>query len=174
MIGNTLVITAYGHDDVLDKIAINMFNENSNRLYRDSGNADVYCYMTNSLSLKEDKWVHAKIVPANTPFSLKDLLPVNFYNLILSMNDRSLQKVFREIDKSELTIAFMNSSEEVMEKVYKNISSTAKKMLQEDMEYNSVKNASKREIISNQEKIINIIRHLEDTGEIVFTNIDED
>jgi len=173
--GNNLVITVYGHgDDAIDKIAVSVFDDGySGRYYRDADNSFTYCYMINSMELKDDKWINAKAIPTNTPFPLKDLLPINFQNLILSIDDRSLQKVFRETDKRELAKAFINCTEEVKEKLYKNISSTAKQMLLEDMEEIYVKQASNKDIINCQKNIITIIRHFEDTGEIIVNRFEK-
>ena len=162
---NTLVITAYGHGDTIDKIAISTFEESSRYSYRDSENAVTYCNMTNKLELKEGNWIFAKIIPANTPISLKVLLPVKFHIVILGLDDRALQKVLREVNKNEITKAFMYCSNDVLDKVYRNMSGTAQKMLKEDMEYEGL--VSENNVADSQEKILSIIRHLEDTGEIV-------
>ena len=162
---NTLVITAYGHGDTIDKIAISTFEKYS-QYYSESENARTYCDMTNSLELKGDNWVFAKIVPENTPFSLKELLLVKFEEIFLSLDDKALQKVLRELDKWELAKAIKYCSEAVIEKTNKNMTSRAQQDLNEEME--RIVHVRKLDIADSQEKVLAIIRHLQDTGEIVI------
>lgn len=163
--GRSIVITAYGHDDVIDKIAVSAF-EGSSNYYRNDEDAKTYIEMINALELKEKNWVHARIAPENTPLSLKLFLPIDFAKIILEIDGKALQKVFREVDNRDLAMALKGSSEAVMEKAFKNMSSRASVTMKEDIEcmgpvrINNIEGA--------QQKIISVIKHLEDTGEIVI------
>ena len=166
----SVVVTAYGHDKVIDQIAVSTFESSSMNSYRDdqNENANTYCAMINALELNDGKWVLAKLVSENTPFSPWDLLPGgSFSEMILALNDRSLQKVFRELDSLKLAKALKKCSEPVLEKAFKNMSSRASKTLKEDMEYMGA--VRLKDIEEAQEKILSVIRHLENTGEIVLT-----
>ena len=171
--GKNIVITAYGHDDVLDKFAISVFDGSSdNWLSSDNENAQTYCDMINALELKGNSWVHAKEVPQNAPIDVNFFLPVRFSDLVLALDDRSLQKVFREVDSQELAKSLKGCSEAILEKVFRNMSSRASAMLKEDMEYMGA--VRRRDVNESQEKIITIIRRLQDTGEIVIARSKED
>jgi len=165
--GKTLVVTTYGHDDVIDKIVINTF-ENSSGYYSGKNNAGTYCETLNALELTGNSWVYAKIVSENTPFSLNTLMPAKFQEMILALENRAIQKVFREVDLRELAIALKGCNEAVLEKAFKNMSKRAAQMMKEDTEYMGP--VQKREIMENQEKIMAIIRRLEDSGEIVIAS----
>jgi len=160
---NTIVVTAYGTGDVIDKIAISMFENEFD--WRKSDNARTYCIMTNNMELCEGKWIFAKIVPANTTFSLEELLPVKFHKVILNLEDRSLQKVIREISMDELAKAIKNCSNDILEKIFINLSGRAQQNIKEDME--RIGTVHEMEMIDCQEKILSIIRHLQNTGEII-------
>ena len=161
--GRNLAVTAYGHDNVIDKIAISSF-ENSDG-YGHDNNALTYCKMLNGLELNGNSWVFARVVPENTPLDLSFFLPVSFSNLILGLDDMAIQKVYREIDNQELAKALKGCSEAVMEKSLRNISKRASQMLKEDMEYMGP--IREKDIKECQDKIIAVIKHLEETGEIV-------
>jgi hypothetical protein len=103
--GYKILLSRYGHDDTIDKIAISLFEEQASW---DSANVKTYCKMTNSLELIDNNWIYAKAVSANTPVALTELIPlseVKFDNIILKLDDRALQKVLRELDRIDLVNA---------------------------------------------------------------------
>ena len=91
--GKDIVLTIYGHEKNIDKIAVSSFDVSSDRWYNDSNNARTYCDMINALKLEGDSWVYAKIIPENTPFDPNLLTPYRFSDLILSLHNIAIQKV---------------------------------------------------------------------------------
>jgi flagellar motor switch protein FliG len=83
---------------------------------------------------------------------------------ITKLDDRSCQRVLREIDIRELAVAMKGASDAVREKVFKNMAKRAAAMLQEEMEYLGPVRA--KEVEEAQQKLVNVIRQLEDLGEI--------
>ncbi len=86
---------------------------------------------------------------------------------IVLLDDRSLQLVLREIDNKDLALALKATSSEVANKVYKNISKRAAEMLKEEIEYMGPVRI--RDVEESQQKIVNNIRRLEESGEIVVS-----
>lgn len=86
---------------------------------------------------------------------------------ILSLDNRSIQRILREVDNHELAVALKGSTEEVKEIIFSNISSRLADMIAEDLEYMGPKRI--KEIEEAQQKIVNIIRKLEETGEIIIS-----
>jgi flagellar motor switch protein FliG len=91
---------------------------------------------------------------------------------IVMLDDRSIQKVMREVDSQELAKALKSVDTEVQDKIFKNMSKRAASMLKEDMEYMGP--IRLKDVEEAQQKIVSIIRHLEDTGEIVIARAGED
>ncbi|GMO49800.1 MAG: flagellar motor switch protein FliG [Termitinemataceae bacterium] len=91
---------------------------------------------------------------------------------IVMLDDRSIQKVMREVDTAELSKALKAVDAEVQDKIYKNMSKRAAQMLKEDMEFMGP--VRMKDVEEAQQKIVSIIRHLEDTGEIVVARAGED
>jgi hypothetical protein len=169
-IGSDIVITVYGHDRIIDKIAVNSFDRAINQYERGKdSNAKAYCDTINSLELKGNSWVFAKIVPGNAPFSLDSLFPLKF-DIILKLDDLAIQKILREVNSLELAKALKGEEETVQEKIFRNMSKNAGEMLKEDMEYmGPIRTIDSK---GSQEKIVNIIRRLEQIGEIVIAEGD--
>ncbi len=86
---------------------------------------------------------------------------------ILSLDNRAIQTVLREVDNSELAIALKNANEDVQNCIFNNLSSRLAAMIKEDMEYMGP--VRLKDVEEAQQKIVNIIRKLEDTGEIVIS-----
>jgi len=84
---------------------------------------------------------------------------------IIQLDDRAIQAILREVDMKELATALKGVGPEVQEKIYKNMSERAVAMLKEDMEYMGP--VRLRVVEESQVKVVNIIRKLEEAGEIV-------
>ncbi len=91
---------------------------------------------------------------------------------IVVLDDRSIQRLLREVDNKDLAMALKTSSDEVSSLVFKNMSQRAREMLQEDMEY--LGPVRLREVEDAQQRIVNIIRRLDEAGEILIARGGED
>ena len=84
---------------------------------------------------------------------------------IVSLDSRSVQRVVREIDNSLWAIALKSASEEVKEVIFSNMSKRLVEMIQEDIEFMGPVRI--RDIEEAQQNIVNVIRRLEEEGEII-------
>ena len=86
---------------------------------------------------------------------------------ILSLDDRSVQRVLREVDNNELAVALKGSNEEVQNLIFSNLSSRLATMIKEDMDFMGP--VRMKDVEEAQQKIVNIIRKLEDSAEIIIS-----
>jgi flagellar motor switch protein FliG len=86
---------------------------------------------------------------------------------ISKMDDRSLQRVLREVEMKELGLALKGATEELRSKFFRNMSKRAAEMLKEDMDYMGPVRV--RDVEESQQKVVNVVRALEDTGEIIIS-----
>jgi flagellar motor switch protein FliG len=91
---------------------------------------------------------------------------------IVMLDDKAIQKVMREVDGQELAKALKSVDQEVQDKIFKNMSKRASSMLKEDMEFMGP--VRLKDVEEAQQKIVSIIRRLEDAGEIVVSRVGED
>ena len=84
---------------------------------------------------------------------------------VVQLDDRAIQQILREVDTKELALALKGASEEVNNKIRKNMSKRASDMLKEDIDFMGP--VRLRDVEEAQQKIVNIIRKLEEAGEIV-------
>ena len=86
---------------------------------------------------------------------------------IVMLDDRSLQMVLRDVDTKDLSLALKATPAEVSNKVFKNMSKRAADMLKEEIEFMGP--VKIRDVEEAQQKVVNVIRTLEDKGEIVIS-----
>lgn len=86
---------------------------------------------------------------------------------IISLDDRSIQRVLREIENGELALALKSAGAEVQNVIFKNLSTRLGNMIKEDMEYMGP--VRLRDVEEAQQKIVNTIKRLEDSGEIIVS-----
>ncbi len=86
---------------------------------------------------------------------------------ITMLDDMSIQRVLREVDRQDLAIAIKGSSEDVKNLLLSNISSRVKDGILEDIQY--LRNVRLKDVEEAQQKIVGIIRRLEEEGEIVIS-----
>lgn len=91
---------------------------------------------------------------------------------IYNLDDRSLQRVLRDLDTKELSLALKGVSEELREKFYRNMSTRAAEMLKEEMQYMGP--VRLRDVEEAQQRVVNQVRTLEEAGEIVLSRGDEE
>jgi flagellar motor switch protein FliG len=89
-----------------------------------------------------------------------------FEDLVL-VDDRGFQKLLRKVETVELAIALKAASEEVKDKVFRNMSERAGTMLQEEME--DLGPVRMKEVSDAQNGITGIIQEMETKGEIIIS-----
>ena len=88
-------------------------------------------------------------------------------NVLVDIDDRSLQKWLREVENQDLAKALKRTDQAVQDKVFRNMSQRAAAMLREDMEFMGP--IRKSDVLEAQKKVIKILKKLNDLGEIVIT-----
>lgn len=83
---------------------------------------------------------------------------------LVKLDDRSLQRVLREVDMRELAVALKGASEELKEKIFHNMSQRAAQILREEMDFMGP--VRLRDVTLAQRKVVDIVRRLEEAGEI--------
>lgn len=106
-------------------------------------------------------------------FEVNPLLSMNveYYlvnmNVLVDIDDRSIQKWLREVETQDLAKALKGTDAEVQEKIFINMSHRAAEMLREDMEFMGP--VRKSDVIETQKKLMEILKRLNESGEIVIS-----
>ena len=86
---------------------------------------------------------------------------------ILLLDDRSIQRVLRDVENADLELALKSSTEEVQNVIFRNLSKRLAAMIKEDMDFMGP--VRMKDVEEAQQKIVAVIRKLEDSGDIVIS-----
>jgi flagellar motor switch protein FliG len=83
------------------------------------------------------------------------------------VNDKGIQAVLKEVDNQELALALKTASEDLREKIFRNMSERAAQLIREEMEFMGPVRVT--DVEAAQQKIVDIVRRLEDAGEVIVS-----
>ena len=86
---------------------------------------------------------------------------------ILLLDDRAIQRVLRDVENSDLGLALKSANDQVQSAIFNNLSKRLAVMIKEDMEFMGP--VKMKDVEEAQQKIVSIIRKLEEAGEIVIS-----
>lgn len=132
--------------------------------YAAAGGVRAVAEILNRMDRSTEKVVMEKL-EEEQPELADDIKRLMFvFDDIMLIDDRAIQQVMREIDQKDVVLALKGASDGVKNKILKNMSARAKQMVLEDMEVMGPVRLKTSE--EAQQKIVNVIRRLEETGEI--------
>ncbi|HUX60459.1 MAG TPA: flagellar motor switch protein FliG [Ignavibacteriaceae bacterium] len=86
---------------------------------------------------------------------------------IINIQDKDIQKILREVDRKDLALSLKIADEKLKEKIFANMSERASDLLKEELQYMGM--VKLKEVESAQAKIIDVVKALEESGEIVLS-----
>lgn len=91
---------------------------------------------------------------------------------IVTLDDRAIQLIIREVDARDLALALKTASEEVADRIFRNMSKRAANLLKEDIEFMGP--VRLRDIEEAQTRVVSVVRRLEDSGDLIISRGGED
>lgn len=135
--------------------------------YESIGGVDTVAEMLNLVDRTTEKGIMEGL-EAEDPDLVEEIRRLMFvFEDILQVNDKGVQAVLKEVDNDELALALKTASPELRDKIFKNMSERAAKLIEEDMQYMGPVRVS--DVESSQQRIVDIVRRLEDAGEIIIS-----
>ena len=83
---------------------------------------------------------------------------------IIQIQDKDIQKILKEVDRKDLALALKVTDEKLRNKIFANMSERAAELLKEELQYMGM--VKLKEVEASQGKIIDVVKTLEETGEI--------
>ncbi len=136
------------------------------------GGVNYVAEVMNSTDRTTEKYIFDELTKTD-PVLSDDIRKLMFvFEDIALLDDMSIQRVLREIDQQDLAVAIKGSSEEVKSILLENVSARSRQSILEDIQY--LRNVRLKDVEESQQKIVNVIRTLEETGEIVISKGGDD
>ncbi|WP_448374915.1 flagellar motor switch protein FliG [Fervidobacterium sp.] len=130
------------------------------------GGLDTAAEIMNSLDRSTEKNIMERLT-YETPELAEEIRRRMFvFEDVLKLDDRSVQLVLREVNSQDLAVALKGASEELKNKIFNNMSKRAQQLLKDEIEFMGPVRV--KDVEEAQQKIINVIRRLEEAGEIVI------
>lgn len=85
---------------------------------------------------------------------------------IVKLNNKHIQRVLKDVETSDITVALKGANADVVKKIFDNVSKRSREFIEEEMQYSGPVRI--KDVEEAQQRIVNIIRALEETGEIVI------
>lgn len=140
--------------------------------YATVGGVDYIVSMLNSVDRGTEKHILENLELQNGDLAEEIRRKMFVFEDIVKLNKMAIQRVLREVDKHDLTVALKGAPADVAKIIYENISKRLQDMIKEDLEIMGPVRV--RDVEEAQQKIVNIIRSLDDSGEIVISRGKED
>ena len=134
--------------------------------YEKTGGVDAVADILNLADRSTEKTILEALEEENPELveNIRRLMFV-FEDLIL-VNDKGIQQVLKEVDNETLALALKTASDDLKDKIFRNMSERASTLIKEDMEYMGPVRLS--DVEKAQQKIVDIVRRLEETGEVII------
>jgi flagellar motor switch protein FliG len=133
--------------------------------FRATGGVSFLVKMLNQVDRGVQKTIFEALETTN-PKLVEDIRANMFtFDDLIKLDDRTMQRVLRDINKSDLALALKVATEQMREKIYGNLSERARENLKEEIEVLGPQLA--KNVYSAQRKIVDAVRALEESGEIV-------
>jgi flagellar motor switch protein FliG len=148
-------------EDVVEEIAQTEVSQSMSSM----GGAKSVASVLNKCNNATAKMILEHIEQTDPHLSMEIKRLMFLFEDLLFIDDRGIQRVLREVDKRELALALKVCEDKLKEKVLRNMSERARELLQEELQYMGP--VRLKEVEAAQTRIVEIVKQLEDQGEIV-------
>ncbi|MCP4703804.1 MAG: flagellar motor switch protein FliG [candidate division Zixibacteria bacterium] len=154
--------------DILKEIEITLSTHFEDSAANDitlSGGSKTMAEILNTIDTAAEKNILQSLEAENAELAaeIKNMMFV-FDDLIL-LDDRSIQRLLKEVESRDLAVALKAASEEVRAKIYSNVSERVAVMIKEEMEFMGPMRLS--DVETAQQQVVEAVRRLEEEGQIV-------
>lgn len=134
--------------------------------FEKTGGVDTVAEMLNLVDRSTEKSI-LEGLEAEDPDLVESIRRLMFvFEDILLVNDKGIQAVLKEVDNDELALSLKTASDELKEKMFRNMSERAASLIKEDMDYMGPVRVS--DVEASQQRIVDVVRRLEEAGEIII------
>lgn len=130
------------------------------------GGVDFVADVMNHVDRSNERRIFDELDKTNPDLSQSIRDKMFVFENILDMDDRSVQRFVRDCDSKDIVYALKNASDEMKQIFFSNMSKRMAETVQGDLEITT--NVRLKDVEEAQQRIVNIIRQLEDAGEVII------
>jgi flagellar motor switch protein FliG len=136
------------------------------------GGARVAAEILNFAGAKHESAILDAVKAYDADLAQKIVDEMFVFDNLIDLDDKGLQLLLREVQSEQLVVALKGASEELREKIFRNMSQRAAEMLKDDLESKGPVKLS--EVEAQQKEILKIVRRLVEEGQIALGGKGED
>ena len=130
------------------------------------GGVDFVADVMNNLDRSSEKNIFDRLSEYNEPLADEIRKRMFVFEDIITMDDRSVQRFIRDCDPRDLVLALKGANSDVANKIFSNMSTRMAQSIREDLEITT--NVRIRDVEEAQQRIVGIIRDLEERNELII------
>ncbi len=140
--------------------------------YTKIGGIDYIADVMNHMDRANEKYIFDELGKEDEELAETIRKKMFVFEDIVSMDNRSIQRFIRECDVKDIVYALKGSDENIKELVFANVSSRMAESIQSDLEVTV--NVRLRDVEEAQQRIVGVIRRLEEAGELIIVKSGKD
>lgn len=156
----------------LNEVMTKLLTGNENIKKQTMGGIKVAAEIMNFMSGDNEATVMEGLKNYDDDMAQKIMDEMFVFDNIMDIDDKGIQVMLREVQSEMLIVALKGATEEMREKIFKNMSSRAAEMMKEDLESKGPVKLS--EVEAQQKQILQIVRRLSDEGQIMLAGKGDD
>jgi flagellar motor switch protein FliG len=149
-------------EDVVEEIAQNEISQSLSLM----GGAKAVAGVLNKCNNATAKTILETIEQQDSQLAMEIKRLMFMFDDLMFVDDRGIQRVLREVDKKELALSLKVCDDKLKDKILQNMSERARDLLKEELQYMGP--VRLKEVETAQTRIVDIVKQLEDQGEIVI------
>lgn len=130
------------------------------------GGVDYVADMMNNLDRASEKGIFDRLYTKDAPLADEIRKRMFVFEDIVTMDDRSVQRFIRDCDPKDLVLALKGANSDVANKIFSNVSARMAQSIRDDLEVTV--NVRIRDVEAAQQRIVGVIRDLEDKNELII------
>ncbi|MDL2232233.1 flagellar motor switch protein FliG [Ruminococcaceae bacterium OttesenSCG-928-L11] len=151
----------------VEKVLERKFSSMVSMEFTEVGGINFIADVMNHIDRGSEKYIFDEMYKRDAKLADEIRKKMFIFEDIMSLDGMAIQRFLREVDSKDLVVALKGSNEEVNEVIFQNMSQRMGETVRSDMEY--LHNVRMRDVEEAQQRIVAIIRKLEDEGEIVIS-----
>ncbi len=134
--------------------------------FTSAGGIEALAELLNRVDRGTEKGIMESLEEENQELAVEIKKLMFTFDDVMLLDDKAIQSVLKEVDVKEVVVALKGATQEVKEKIFSNVSSRAADNMREEMEFMGPVRV--KHVEEAQQKIVAVIRRLEESGEIII------
>ncbi len=134
--------------------------------FMEAGGIKNVAEILNHVDRGTEKYISEELFKRNQPLAEEIRKRMFVFEDIVTLDEMSIQRVLRDINSKDLTIALKGSNSETQEVIFANLSTRTRDTVKEEMQY--LRGIRVRDVDEAQQRIVDTVRKLEEEGEITI------